>query len=180
MYHHGNLVRAIKEAALLVLAEQGPAALSLRQVSAAAGVSHTAPLHHFGDKRGLLTAIAIDGFESLAESLARARELPALAAAYVEHQLGNPGHAAVMWRTDLLRADDPRLAEASLAAFRILHRAVGDYRGALMAWSLAHGVSVLADRLSPALAEAAGVSDPDLPSPPELAAQFVVAARLAG
>ena len=28
-----------------------------------AGVSHAAPAHHFGDARGLLTALAAEGFD---------------------------------------------------------------------------------------------------------------------
>ena len=63
-YHHGDLPNAVKQAALAVLATDGPAALSLRQVAADAGVSHTAPRHHFGDKQHLLTELALDGFTS--------------------------------------------------------------------------------------------------------------------
>ena len=40
---------------------------------AAAGVSHAAPAHHFGDKTGLLTAIAVEGFELLGDALQRGR-----------------------------------------------------------------------------------------------------------
>src|SRR6266496_4233805 len=60
-YHHGDLPRA--------LAEAGPAAVSLRDLARRAGVSHAAPAHHFGDKAGLLTAVAADGFERLAAAL---------------------------------------------------------------------------------------------------------------
>lgn len=42
-YHHGDLRRAILAAALDVIAADGPAALSLRDLARRAGVSHAAP-----------------------------------------------------------------------------------------------------------------------------------------
>jgi AcrR family transcriptional regulator len=52
------------------IAEDGPGALSLRDVARRLGVSHAAPTHHFGDKAGLLTAVAAEGFRLLARSSA--------------------------------------------------------------------------------------------------------------
>jgi AcrR family transcriptional regulator len=46
--------------------------LCLRDLALQIGVSHAAPVHHFGDKAGLLTVIATDGFLMLAEELPRA------------------------------------------------------------------------------------------------------------
>lgn len=186
-YHHGDLRNAVREAALRVLAEQGPAALSLRQVAAEAGVSHTAPRHHFTDKRHLLTELAVEGFERLDAMMAEAEQdvdepsdaVAALLGAYVRLRRDHPGHAAVMWRTDLLDPDDPRLRETSLATFRRLHAAVrrarpGDsaLRLSLLLWSLAHGAADLSPRLTPALAAAVGDPDPDLPSPEVLVEQL--------
>src|SRR6186713_342124 len=71
-YHHGDLPRALLEAAVEAIAEVGPAAVSLRDLARRAGVSHAAPAHHFGDKAGLLTALAIEGFELLTAELTRA------------------------------------------------------------------------------------------------------------
>ena len=72
-YHHGDLERALKAAAVDLITEVGPAGFSLREVARRAGVSHAAPAHHFGDSRGLLTALAVDGFRHLATQLAAAR-----------------------------------------------------------------------------------------------------------
>jgi AcrR family transcriptional regulator len=44
------------------------------ELARSAGVSHAAPAHHFGDKAGLLTAIAGEGYELLTDALQRARE----------------------------------------------------------------------------------------------------------
>ena len=68
-YHHGDLRRALLDEAVASLRESGTAALSLRDLARRAGVSHAAPAHHFGDKRGLLTAVAAEGYRRLAGSL---------------------------------------------------------------------------------------------------------------
>src|SRR5213080_824442 len=68
-YHHGDLRRALMRAALDAIVEGGPANLSLRDLARRAGVSHAAPAHHFGDKAGLLTSIAAEGYRRLAGSL---------------------------------------------------------------------------------------------------------------
>ncbi len=57
-YHHGDLVRGLEDAAFELLAEQGHASLSLREVARRAGVSHNAPYHHFGDRTALLHHLA--------------------------------------------------------------------------------------------------------------------------
>ena len=62
-YHHGDLPNALRRAAVEVIEERGLGAFSLREVARRAGVSHTAPAHHFGDMRGLLTSVAIEGFD---------------------------------------------------------------------------------------------------------------------
>src|SRR5918994_1639788 len=68
-YHHGDLRRTLLAAAVDAIAESGPTALSLRDLARRAGVSHAAPAHHFGDKAGLLTALAAEGYELLGEAL---------------------------------------------------------------------------------------------------------------
>ena len=71
-YHHGHLRQAILAAAIDALTESGPARLSLRELARRAGVSHAAPAHHFGDKAGLLTAVAAQGYTLLADALTAA------------------------------------------------------------------------------------------------------------
>src|SRR5689334_25241030 len=100
-YHHGDLRRAILSAALDVIATDGPTALSLRDLARRAGVSHAAPAHHFKDKAGLLTAIAIDGYERLAVALEAGSSLLELGAAYVRFALDHPAHFEVMFSPDL-------------------------------------------------------------------------------
>lgn len=64
-YHHGDLRAALLREAGLLLREQGVEGLSLRRVAERAGVSRTAPYHHFEDKNALLCALAEIGFQRL-------------------------------------------------------------------------------------------------------------------
>ena len=90
-YHHGDLQRALVEAAERLLEREGASALSLRAVAREAGVSAAAPYHHFKDKNELLLAVAHQGFEKLARAMREAsaeeqdpfRRINALGVAYV-------------------------------------------------------------------------------------------------
>ena len=61
-YHHGDLRSALLVAAKTLIAEAGIDNLSLRKLAERAGVSRTAPYHHFSGKNDLLCAIAAQGF----------------------------------------------------------------------------------------------------------------------
>ena len=157
-YHHGDLRREVLVAAAQMIAEGGPSQLSLREVARRAGVSHAAPAYHFGDKPGLLTALAVQGYDMLADSLATstgpdAGELKEMGVRYVEFAAEHPAHFEVMFRPDLYRADDPDLLVARTRARERLDAGVGtlpagrrgdDTRTAgLAAWLLAHGFATL-------------------------------------
>jgi AcrR family transcriptional regulator len=68
-YHHGDLRRALIDAALALVTEEQDWAFSLREVARRAGVSHNAPYNHFPEKRDLLGAVAASGFEALRERM---------------------------------------------------------------------------------------------------------------
>ncbi|AZM93657.1 TetR/AcrR family transcriptional regulator [Streptomyces sp. W1SF4] len=154
-YHHGDLRHAVLTAALEVIAAEGPGALSLRDLARRAGVSHAAPAHHFKDRTGLLTAIAAEGYDLLAEALADA-DAPALrerGVRYVRFAMTHPAHFQVMFQPELLREDDPDLTAARQRAGEQLRMGVSrlpdagrgdDARLAgVAAWSLAHGFATL-------------------------------------
>ena len=65
-YHHGDLRRALIEASLALISEEGFSALTLREVARRAGVTHAAPYRHFLDKEALLAAVAEEGFRAMA------------------------------------------------------------------------------------------------------------------
>src|SRR6478609_8578950 len=62
-YHHGDLRKALLDAAEAELAEKGLEGFTLRGCAKRAGVSHAAPAHHFKDANALLTALAAVGHE---------------------------------------------------------------------------------------------------------------------
>lgn len=156
-YHHGNLRAAVLEAAVEDIAAHGPMAMSLRRIARRAGVSHTAPTHHFGDKVGVLTAVATEGYALLAdatdEALRRHGALVEVGLAYVRFALGRRPHFEVMFRPELYRSCDPALVEARDAAREVLFRAVRHalpdaadaevWGGVVAAWSFTHGLATL-------------------------------------
>lgn len=71
-YHHGNLRRALMDAALRYVQEGGPDAFSMAEAARQAGVSSGAPYRHFPDRVALMRAVAAEGEELLAESLDKA------------------------------------------------------------------------------------------------------------
>ena len=115
-YHHGDLRRTLLAAAVEAITESGPAALSLRDLARRAGVSHAAPTHHFGDKAGLLTALAAEGFDLLAGALTAVPTdrdtFLEVGVAYVRFAVEHRAHFEVMFRPDLYHADDPELVAA--------------------------------------------------------------------
>lgn len=148
-YHHGDLRRAIVDAAVEAIAETGPSGWSLRELARRAGVSHAAPAHHFGDKAGVLTAVAADGFRVLAETLTATKgDLLDQGLAYVSFATRHPAHFQVMFRPELYHGDDPDVTTAATAAREALKgaiRASGNDRPGmeLAAWSIAHGFAAL-------------------------------------
>jgi AcrR family transcriptional regulator len=77
-YHHGDLPRALRDAARRLVAEHGPEGFTLREAARDVGVSHAAAYRHFADKRALLAAVCEDGYRALATTLRAAnRRRPA-------------------------------------------------------------------------------------------------------
>jgi AcrR family transcriptional regulator len=147
-YHHGDLRRVLLEEAVASLRESGPAALSLRDLARRAGVSHAAPAHHFGDKRGLLTAVAAEGFRRLSASLGATyeatRDVAEVGVAYVTFAVEERPYFDVMFRPDLYDPDDPDLVAARSASGGALYGPAATLSEAgIAAWSLVHGLATL-------------------------------------
>ena len=165
-YHHGDLRRALLDAALLMVEREGPKGLSLRAVARLAGVSPAAPYRHFSGKEGLLAAVAREGFNVLGESMEEASrqnagmalaEFRAIALAYIKFAAANPSHFRVMFGPEVSdRAEHEGLMEASERAFGIIVRVIqsteraglegadADPRQlAVSAWATFHGLATL-------------------------------------
>jgi AcrR family transcriptional regulator len=149
-------------AAQAELVEQGLARISLRAIARRAGVSHAAPKYHFGDRSGLLTAVAAAGFRGLAASLSEVADpgsLRDLGRAYVTFALANPQVFELMFRPSELHPDTPELRSAQAEAIGLLSNAFradpttspanpsapADVPAAsLVSWAFAHGLQSLA------------------------------------
>ncbi|MBV1886949.1 MAG: TetR/AcrR family transcriptional regulator [Parvibaculaceae bacterium] len=163
-YHHGDLRQALVLAATQIVEEQGVLALSLRGVARAAGVSQTAPYHHFQDKEALLAMVAETGFQDLADGMKDALDgdassginLQALGVAYVLFATSNPGRFRLMFGPQI--ADKTcygSLLDVSAVSFNLIcegvaarMKDVGSPLGDLMAntmsaWSSVHGLATL-------------------------------------
>lgn len=177
-YHHGDLRDALIAAGEEVLAERGVAGFSLRETARRAGVSPAAPAHHFGDARGLLTAIATLGFKGLSEALEaanaaggddRTARVLAQGHAYVHYAMARPARFDLMWQRELLNHDDPDFQQEGFAAFALLYELVTDTKidicdmhdsakqidpRVIATWSVVHGFAGLARQ---------GAFDPNAP-----------------
>ncbi len=162
-YHHGDLAGALVEATLSLLAVKGPALLSLREVARVAGVSHGAPAHHFGDKAGLLTAVATEGHKLLAVALTESQlgnqtevqRLLAAGDAYIRFAASHPAHFSIMFQSDLINRQNADYIAASAVAKGVLEQSVRALAGdkaiddrklnatVIALWSQVHGFAKL-------------------------------------
>ncbi|WP_372498692.1 TetR/AcrR family transcriptional regulator [Yinghuangia soli] len=112
-----------------------------------AGVSHAAFTHHFGSKRGLLTALAAEGYALLADTLdAPGGDLVETGVAYVRFAARHRAHFEVMFQPDLYDPDSPKVAAARDRAGRALTAVLppsATETEELAAWSIVHGFAAL-------------------------------------
>ena len=163
-HYDGDLRAALVAAAAEALADGGPDRLSLREVARRCGVSHAAPAHYFGDKAGLLTAVATVGFDRFTAHLAEAvltgptdpvELLAVMGTAYARFAETEPGYFAVMFDPGVIDGGDADYARASDAAFEALRATIDGLQAAgwrrrqdstdlaAAVWALAHGFTVL-------------------------------------
>ncbi len=127
-YHHGDLRNALEQAALELVAERGPEGFTLAEASRRAGVSVAAPFRHFENKRALLAALALHGYQAqqerfaaaIAESQNPVEQLARFAAAYVQFSLEERALFDVTFSAGLLKADHPGLEAAGQRVLDVL------------------------------------------------------------
>ena len=161
-YHHGDLRRALLDAAERLVRREGAARASLRAIAREAGVSPSAPYHHFEDRESLLAAVAARGFRSLGSGMADARaaddsegpleRMRVAGIAYVRFAIDNAEMFRLMFGGMLSdRTRFPELKQAADDAGAVLEGLVGGERVggerhsavALAAWSTVHGLAFL-------------------------------------
>ncbi|MFM9923851.1 TetR/AcrR family transcriptional regulator [Variovorax sp. H27-G14] len=132
-YHHGSLPEALLAAAETVLLREGIPGLGLRAIAREAGVSHTAPKHHFGDMTGLVSELAAVGYGRLSGAMRDAAALHAdvrerrnaIARAYVHFAYDNPAMFGLMFRDEIIDMQRPVLGGAAREAMRVMAAIIG-------------------------------------------------------
>jgi AcrR family transcriptional regulator len=170
-YHHGDLRRALIQAALELVSEEEDWNFSLREVARRAGVSHNAPYNHFPQKRDVLDAMAAAGHDLLRSELAAAvakiadprAALSQMGSAYVGFGLKNPALYRLMfsvapngseWRPEQVLAswmagravlENILRRGARIGIFDpALARNAELQTAALYTWAIIHGLTMLA------------------------------------
>lgn len=164
-YHHGDLRAALVRAGVAAL-DTGTSVdtLSLRALARAVGVSATAVYRHFPDKAALLSALACEALDLLAQEQQRAAfaagpdalaAFSASGAAYVRFAMAHPALFRLIWAT----APDRDLFEMPLDqcdnAMAGLRKGIDAVlplgatpetrrAAALTCWGLVHGLAMLA------------------------------------
>jgi AcrR family transcriptional regulator len=148
-----------------ILERDGLQALTLRAAARAAGVSHAAPAHHFGDLTGLLSELAAEGYRRFSDTLMIGMEeagtdprerMHAMGRAYVRFARTQPNLFILMFRSERLDQKRPALEAAIAGARQVLRggiAAIADparpvkpidaVARATAIWSIVHGFAVL-------------------------------------
>ena len=163
-YHHGDLERALVEAAITLVRKYGPDHLSLRAVSAEVGVSPSASYHYFQDKDSLVSAVGDVLFQQLAEMQEQAiskvkgggargakDRFEAMGAAYFKWALAEPN----LYRLIFGGFCEHIESHTDTKAWKLLEEGLDDLvkeglitkgarqGGEVMVWSAVHGASSL-------------------------------------
>lgn len=159
-YHHGDLPGAIVSAAHRRLRDTPDEPLSVRELARDVGVSPNAPYRHFGDRDGLLRAVAAEGYRLAARRLAETTGADGVAETWQSMAAAEPALVELMASLPPGSATDEGL-QAAIAEWlgevtRALDREVRSddpgevIRRAIACWAALQGLSSL--RRSGALA----------------------------
>jgi AcrR family transcriptional regulator len=146
----------IVDAARRILEEQGPEALSMRNVAAEIGIRAPSLYEHIADKRSLESAIIAAGLSEQGVALAGALHASAdplteMTGIWRQWALTHPHLYRLIYVRDLDR-DDPAVAAGERAAAEPMWALCGgDVAGARVIWAFAHGMVQLelSDRFPP-------------------------------
>jgi len=164
-YHHGDLANALLKSARAVLNDKGVNGLSLRAYASHAGVSHAAPAHHFKSLNGLLTELAIIGFNEFTVALQQRfkkvknleprQRLQEIGQAYLDFSLKEPHLFELMFSSSSIDFENPQLQASANTAYDQLKGVVHPLfdqknieesqreQAEILVWSIIHGYSKL-------------------------------------
>ncbi|MEI2686857.1 MAG: TetR/AcrR family transcriptional regulator [Cypionkella sp.] len=170
-YHHGNLRQALVDAALDLIADQGPTGFTLSEAAKAADVTPAAVYRHFAGRDDLIAEVARQGYEIFAALMefayndGKPTSLAAFEAtgrAYLAFARKYPGHYMAMFESGLSLNAHGDLALVAARARNVLERAAEQLSQHLPAgkrppstmfsahiWALSHGVVELYMRGAP-------------------------------
>jgi AcrR family transcriptional regulator len=124
-HHHGDLRRALEQAALELVVTKGVGGFTMAETSRRAGVSVAAPYKHYADRDALLTALVVRAYTeqraqyraAMAGAADSGDQLAAFAAAYVQFAADQPALFELTFAAGLDKGRFPVLAEVGKALF---------------------------------------------------------------
>ena len=122
-YHHGDLRRALLDATVQLIEEQGLEAVSVREVARRTGVSPGAPFRHFQNRTALLTAVAEVAQERLVQAVGESlgdaekanplQKFRAIGIGFLRWAFTNPTHFQVISGRASIEFDRPTLRDSN-------------------------------------------------------------------
>lgn len=164
-YHRENLKEDLLAAAFAHVEAEGHQDLSVRKLAQIVGVSPGAPYHHFPDRRSLLIAVALEGYDLLTKEAATEVQLhlngpeilAAICHAFLNFAKKHSRLMELMYESELTRPVlDPAIQIAQQAGYQVFRNAIllaapqlpPSEMGARLAtvWSAMYGFALMRDR----------------------------------
>jgi AcrR family transcriptional regulator len=131
--HREDLRGELLAAAVALVEREGHEGLSMRKLADEVGVSPGAPYHHFADRRALLAAVALEGYQAML-NLTEVNEgndkdprdsLFNVSVSFIRFAEKNPHMFTLMYESELVRPKlSPELAAAQEEGFQLLRALV--------------------------------------------------------
>ncbi len=162
-YHHGDLRRALIDAARDLVEEHGPDQFSVAEAARVAGVSKAAPYKHFSDREEMLLAVVMDAmdrkYDAMQAEIAKFPEgspeqIVALGRVYVAFAVGQPNLFRLVFGLSEQHQGVDYVVDKGSRTLRLVQETVAKVLGfpdvnaeaehkAFMLWSFVHGLSFL-------------------------------------
>lgn len=170
-YHHGNLRKALVDAALVLIEERGPTGFTLSEAAKTAGVTPAAVYRHYAGREDLIAEAARQGYEIFADLMEHAYNggkpsalsaFESVGRAYLAFAKKFPGHYVAMFESGISIQRTPELNAVATRALGVMETAAVELSQHIPAdrrpppqmfsahiWAMSHGVVELFSRGSP-------------------------------